>query len=428
MDPEGRTVDDRIADMICSEPRVLHGFTLTKEVLFRDVCKVVHDYAFAVSDLPLIVSLEVHCSPRQQDTMCDIMQEAWGEWLLPTPVTDDPAHLPSPDQLRNKILIKVKYVPSDTENSQDDESVFEVIQTGSGGQKQTKKVTKPKITPRLSSMGIHTRGVTFKSLDQSEAAMPNHVFSLTESNAIGLQRRSPHAVFAHNKNFLMRTYPDGTRVDSSNFDPVIFWRMGVQIVALNWQSWDVGMFLNEGMFAGSDGYVLKPEGYQSSGGEIKSKKFDRVAITIFAAQNLPLPKKDDSPAKFIPYVKVGLHTEPDAMAAMVGENTSPEQVKQVGYSGITRKSRGTCPDFGGETIEFCKVEGIVPQLAFLSFAVMNDVIGPDVMTAWSCIRLDRLRPGYRFVRLFDKDGMPSKGILLIKTEVTEAVPVEIEKL
>lgn len=44
----------------------------------------------------------------------------------------------------------------------------------------------------------------------------------------------------------------------------------------------------------------------------------------------------------------------------------------------------------------------------------------DVMTAWACIRLDRLRLGYRFVRLHDKEGMPGKGIILIKTEVAEA--------
>lgn len=415
VDPEGRTVDDRIADMLRGEPRVLHGFTLTKEVLFRDVCKVVRDYAFAVSDLPLIVSLEVHCSQLQQGAMCDIMEEAWGEYLLDPPAGDDIGPCPSLEQLRNKILIKVKYVPENKEGS-DDESILEVVQEGS--QKKAKPVKAPKITQRLSRMGIHTRGVTFKSLEQPEASMPGHIFSLSEKTALDVQRRSPAAMFAHNRDFLMRTYPHGMRVDSSNFDPVIFWRAGVQVVALNWQSWDAGMILNEGMFAGSDGYVLKPDGYRSGSGDIKSQKLDRVAITIFAAQNLPLLNRNDSPAKFIPYVKVGLHTEPDAMAAMVREDATAEQVKQVGYSGVTGKSKGTNPDFGGETIEFVNVEGVVPELAFLSFVVMNDVVGPDVMAAWSCIRLDRLRAGYRFVRLLDKDGMPSKGILLVKTEVT----------
>jgi len=445
VDPDGNTVDDRLADIIQSEPRVLHGFTLTKEVLFREVCQTVKDYAFASSSLPLIVSLEVHCSPLQQHAMVDIMEEMWGEYLLPVPELDSD-HLPSPDQLRNKILVKVKYVPSDKKHSgksgskvpvqhdddnNDDESLHEVVMES--GEKKTKKVKPPKITSRLSRLGIHTRGITFKSLEQPEACMPNHIFSLSEKAALAIQRTMPKALFTHNKDFLMRTYPHGMRFDSSNFDPVIFWRAGVQVVALNWQSWDAGMILNEGMFAGSDGYILKPKGYRrehpedstpvretSAGPDIVSKKLDRLAITIYAAQNLPLYQQGDDPASYAPYIKVQFHTEPDALAAMVGEDANGEQVKEIGYSGKTAKGKGTSPDFGGDTIEFLNIDGVVPELAFISFVVMNDVVGPDVMTAWACVRLDRLRLGYRFVRLHDKDGMPSKGIILIKTEIAEA--------
>ncbi|GKU11338.1 unnamed protein product [Fusarium langsethiae] len=224
----------------------------------------------------------------------------------------------------------------------------------------------------------------------------------------------------------MRIYPNGMRVDSSNYDPVIFWRAGVQVVALNWQSWDIGMILNEGMFMGSDGYVLKPHGYCHDGHSddddvsIPSKTLERLAITVVAAQNLPLLKSTDDPTKFIPYVKIGFHTEPDAFLAMTDEDQSPEKTKQVGYGGRTSKSKGTSPSFNEETIEFLNVDGVVPELSFLSFRVMNDVPGPDVMAAWACVRLDRLRLGYRFLRLMDKDGMPSKGILLVKVTMREA--------
>ncbi|KAI3548352.1 hypothetical protein CSPX01_03148 [Colletotrichum filicis] len=436
VDPEGRTADDRLSDIIGAEPRVLHGFTLTKEILFREVCQVVKEYAFVTSDLPLIVSLEVHCTPLQQAAMVDIMEETWREFLLPEPELE-PASLASPEQLRRKILVKVKYVPKDKDGAEsvnvgldDDSSSVLDVTTTEGGEKKAVKVKPPKVISRLSRLGIYTRGITFKSLEQAEASMPNHIFSLSEKTAFAIQRRMPKALFSHNRDFLMRTYPHGMRVDSSNFDPVIFWRAGVQVVALNWQSWDVGMILNEGMFAGSDGYVLKPHGYRRDptgesddedvGSNIESKKLNRVAVTVLAAQNLPLLNPHDDPTKFIPYVKVGLHTEPDALSAMVREDVDGEQVTQIGYSGQTSKSTGTSPDFGGEVIEFLNVEGVVPQLAFLSFVVMNDVVGPDVMTAWACVRLDRLRLGYRFVRLLDKDGMPSKGLLLIKTEIAEA--------
>lgn len=35
--------------------------------------------------------------------------------------------------------------------------------------------------------------------------------------------------------------------------------------------------------------------------------------------------------------------------------------------------------------------------------------------AWACIRLDRLRPGYRFVQLMDMSGQPVReGRLFVK--------------
>lgn len=67
------TFDERMASVIHAEPRVLQSYTLTKEITFRDVCETVKLDAFATSDLPLIVSLEVHCSPLQQGIMVDII-------------------------------------------------------------------------------------------------------------------------------------------------------------------------------------------------------------------------------------------------------------------------------------------------------------------------------------------------------------------
>ena len=59
---------------------------------------------------------------------------------------------------------------------------------------------------------------------------------------------------------LVRTYPKGTRFDSSNYDPLVMWRCGIQMVALNFQYPDIYMHLNQGFFRlnGGCGYVLKP--------------------------------------------------------------------------------------------------------------------------------------------------------------------------
>nr|XP_036581084.1 1-phosphatidylinositol-bisphosphate phosphodiesterase [Colletotrichum truncatum]KAF6789257.1 1-phosphatidylinositol-bisphosphate phosphodiesterase [Colletotrichum truncatum] len=285
------------------------------------------DYAFIVSDLPLIVSLEVHCSPRQQDAMADIMKEAWNDYLLPAPEFElNP--LPSPSELSRKILVKVKYVPS-KHSRNSGESILEkrTEMPKTPVKVEEREVKTSAITARLSRLSVHTRGVTFKSLEQREAMMPNHVFSLSEPVALDLQHRNPTALFGHNKDFLMRIYPHRMRIDSSNFDPTIFWQAGAQLVALNWQSLDIGMMLNEGMFSGSNGYVLKPGGYRSAdeikarAGDIVSnllsipnKMLQRVAVTVMAAQYLPQVGGKD----FTPYVKVELHARPDVFTVAAG--------------------------------------------------------------------------------------------------------------
>ena len=61
---------------------------------------------------------------------------------------------------------------------------------------------------------------------------------------------------------LVRTYPKGTRTNSSNYDPLQCWNYGAQLVALNYQTQDKPMQLNFGKFGlsnGGCGYVRKPE-------------------------------------------------------------------------------------------------------------------------------------------------------------------------
>lgn len=414
------------------EPRVLHGYTLTKEVSFRSVCKVIKENAFAVTDLPLIVSLEVHCSAEQQEAMVNIMDEEWAEYLLPPPPADARV-LPSPEELRRKILVKVKYAPS--------------------GQKATATATPPggppaagsaapvkpsKIIQALSRLGIYTRGVSFKSLSQPEAQMPTHVFSLSESGVMEVHEKQGPELFRHNQNFLMRTYPSGMRIGSSNLDPPIFWRKGIQIVALNWQRWDEGMMLNEGMFAGTGGYMLKPEGYRgkkpvattdgappvTTTGQIISAPLAApeevilrlldLKITVLAAQNIPLPKGDEKPAKLKPYVKVELHTEPHNADA--GKSQQSAKAKEGEHKARSKTMKGINPDYKSEVLEFKQVERVVPDLAFVRFLIKDDEIGRDSLAAWACIRLDRLRSGYRFIKLLDSEGVESKGVLLVKIE------------
>ena len=42
------------------------------------------------------------------------------------------------------------------------------------------------------------------------------------------------------------------------------------------------------------------------------------------------------------------------------------------------------------------------------------IMGKDELAAWACIRLDRLRRGFRFVHLLDGQGVESQGVLLVR--------------
>ena len=58
---------------------------------------------------------------------------------------------------------------------------------------------------------------------------------------------------------LIRVYPAGMRIDSSNFNPIHVWSCGIQMVAMNYQTSDPNLHMHSAMFASSHGYVLKPQ-------------------------------------------------------------------------------------------------------------------------------------------------------------------------
>ncbi|KAK3944680.1 PLC-like phosphodiesterase [Diplogelasinospora grovesii] len=421
------------------EPRVLHGYTLTKEVSFREVCVAIRDNAFVATDLPLIVSLEVHCSPEQQEAMVQIMRTVWGGYLLQEPAGDATTELPAPGDLRGRILVKVKYVPPDHAGGGTPEGNSEgeeIAMAAANSKKDTKgAVAAPKkaskIIQALSKLGIYTRGVSFKSLMQPEATMPTHVFSLSEKGVMEVHEKSARELFEHNKSYLMRAYPSGLRIMSSNLDPAVFWRKGIQIVALNWQNWDEGMMLNEGMFAGTGGYVLKPAGYRcqkpvpnTTGKEPQAEAAKHytldLTIEVLAAQSLPLPHGDTNPNSFHPYIKVELHVEEPGERHGSDPVPAEGKEKEGEYKARTKTLKGCDPDFvvsgkNNHELKFVTIPGVVPELCFVRFLVRDDErLARDELAAWACVRLDRLRQGYRFVHLLDSRGMKTDGVVLVK--------------
>jgi phosphatidylinositol phospholipase C delta len=89
---------------------IFHGKTLTTKVSLREVCKAIMKYGFSTSPYPIIISAEVHCSVPQQDHIAVIMVEEFGDALVRMPVEGlgRIEVLPSPEDLKGKILLKVR--------------------------------------------------------------------------------------------------------------------------------------------------------------------------------------------------------------------------------------------------------------------------------------------------------------------------------
>lgn len=403
------------------EPIVLHGWTPTKPTGFRDVCRAIRETAFVTNPLPIIVSLEVHADEEQQEVMVDIMREEWGSMLLEHPHESCDPHREQPllQDLLNKILIKVKKTPG--------KIVVPAAGGGGGGssssiigstnttlaapagpeedawgsdderaprQKKSKAVA---ICEALSALAVYTHSAHFdaaQGFEAAEARTPGHIFSISEGRILELHAARQHELFAHNRAFFMRAFPGGWRVDSSNPEPSTYWRKGVQMVALNWQTFDEGMMVNHAMFADSRGWLLKPPGYLSCpGGEEDGAAVVpttmvqhctvRLRVTILAGQHVPLPEARNHGGVgvgaggnhgFRPYVTVKLYVEKREEAARRGIGNgsgkgsgSVDAPHENFYKRKTPPRRTDHPDFGkdGYSLEFPEIPGVVEPLSFV---------------------------------------------------------------
>ncbi|KAL4950677.1 hypothetical protein BDW69DRAFT_53080 [Aspergillus filifer] len=472
-------------------PIVSHGRTMTTSVLFADCITVINRYAFFSSDFPLIISLEVHCSPEQQLVMVRIMKEAFGDQLILEPILSNSFILPSPEELKGRILIKVKTcdetsdtLRQDTTNSTHTHgrkrsasspfmrpsmldgpgvpslpSLSSPPTVGSDGlgpgpflvperrsftttsissatedsdgalvsiRKEKRRRQKSKITKPLSDLGIYTRGYKWHSFSSPESQTFNHVYSFAERSFESVCREpSNKDLFEkHNQKYLTRVYPSGFRLRSSNFDPLKFWRRGVQMAALNWQTYDVGMQMNQAMFAaGNDrtGYVLKPESLRVPSSEIEAgiteRKIVRFSVDVISAQQLPRPQNMPLDGNINPYVEIEMFSADDRgqnfTFGVGGMNASARN----GMSGIgcphRRRTRieqrnGYSPNFN-ESFRL-SLETKYPDLVFVRWTVWSSMDGRStgtngsVQLATFTAKLSSLSQGYRYLPLYDGSG------------------------
>ncbi|XP_011231979.1 1-phosphatidylinositol 4,5-bisphosphate phosphodiesterase delta-4 isoform X2 [Ailuropoda melanoleuca] len=415
-----RCVEVDIWDGPSGEPIVYHGHTLTSRIPFKDVVATVAQYAFQTSDYPVILSLENHCSWEQQQVMANHLTEILGEQLLSTTLDGLlPTQLPSPEELRRKILVKGKKLRTLEEDLEEEEEEEELESELEGGQeadseleaqlesepqelsprskdKKKEKRSKPILCPSLSALVVYLKSVPFHSFTHSKEHYRFYeTSSFSESKARSLIKEAGNEFVQHNAWQLSRVYPSGLRTDSSNYNPQELWNAGCQMVAMNVQTAGLEMDIYDGLFRqnGGCGYVLKPDFLRDAQSSfhperpISPYKAQTLLIQVISGQQLP--KEDTSKERSIvdPLVRVEIFG--------VRPDTARQETSYVENNGFN--------PYWGQTLSF---RVLVPELALLRFVVKdynwksrNDFIG-QYTVPWTC-----MQQGYRHIHLLSKDGI-----------------------
>ncbi|MFT7813995.1 1-phosphatidylinositol 4,5-bisphosphate phosphodiesterase gamma-2 isoform X1 [Arapaima gigas] len=98
------------------DPIIYHGKTMTTKIKFVDVVKAINDHAFVASEYPVVLSIEEHCCIEQQEKMADIFIKVFKDKLLTASVEPMADQLPTPTQLKGKIILKHKKLSSSTDD------------------------------------------------------------------------------------------------------------------------------------------------------------------------------------------------------------------------------------------------------------------------------------------------------------------------
>jgi hypothetical protein len=142
------------------------------------------------------------------------------------------------------------------------------------------------------------------------------------------------------------------------------------------------MMQNDAMFAGTSGWVLKPEGYRSTSQEATQKtaiphlNLD-LSIEFFAGQDIPMPPSEDDPKDFKPYVKVELHVE--KYEEREGQGGVDPKSKSGEYKKKTKSQKTPNPDFRGEVVKFEGVRGVTEELSFVRYVPLVSVLSFSVL-------------------------------------------------
>ncbi|XP_066916251.1 1-phosphatidylinositol 4,5-bisphosphate phosphodiesterase beta-4-like isoform X2 [Clytia hemisphaerica] len=406
------------------EPVITHGMTLCTEVPFKDVLEAIAESAFKTTDYPVVLSFENHCSAKQQKKMANYCLLIFGDMLLNKSIEDFPlekdVELPSPKDLKNKILIKNKKrviketksqasveltgqqsvdsgnvsIPLDTtipeepteNDGNDGEPEVEVVQKSEEEEQEEVEAQQ-----ELSELVNYFQPVHFRGFDKAEKFRKCYeMSSFSENAAMNLLKESPVEFVNYNKFQPSRIYPKGQRISSDNYNPQMFWNAGCQFVALNFQTLDVPMMLNLGKFEtnGRCGYLLKPEHMRR-----KDRTFDPFVDSMVDGVIAGTVHVKVISGQCLSERRCGAYVDVEMFGL-------PADIVRKQYRTKVVQNNTVNPVFDEEPFKF-KV--IMPHLAVLRICVYEDngkLIGHRILP------IDGLSPGFRHIKLRNESYQP----------------------
>lgn len=304
--------------------------------------------------------------------------------------------------LRGMVVIKgrrpsdLNYDDYDTDDDVSDDGAPSTIVTNEVIP-QKKKVHHG-VSPSLARLTLF-HGTKLYDWESSIRNQTHHMHSFSENKLRTLAKKtSRHRWTIFNQSHMSRVYPAGSRLDSSNFIPVLGWSIGCQFVSLNFQTPDTGLLLNDGRFRqnGGCGYVLKPDSLLRLQDEnTEPRKPLRLSIRVLSGSCLPKPKEKRGDKCIDPYVRVSVFDVKNGFK----EETSTYQTGVV-------YNNGFFPIWNEDKFAF-SVESWAS--AMIQFTVFDKEVAPssDEFVATAAIPISCLRQGLRSVKLYDSTNSRS---------------------
>ncbi|CAH1424962.1 unnamed protein product [Lactuca virosa] len=412
---------------------VLHGGTLTAPVALSKCLRSIKNHAFTASEYPVVITLEDHLTPDLQAKVAKMVTETFGEILF-TPKTESLAEFPSPESLKRRVIISTKppkeYLkakeakPSGNSSQKEKDSSVEAwggeipsFKSGSTAEykedvyeedDEEEDLQGDNCAPEYRSIIAIHAGKGKGGLDDWLKVDPDKVrrLSLSEQELEKAAKTHGPQIVRFTQRNVLRVYPKGIRVDSSNYNPLIGWMHGAQMVAFNMQGYGRSLWVMQGMFRanGGCGYVKKPDILM--GCDPNDNVFDPRAT---------LPVK--MTLKVTVYMGEGWyydfsHTHFDAYSP-------PDFYTRVGIAGvpadtIMKRTKAIEDNWIPSWNEEFEFQLTVPELALLRIEVHEyDMSEKDDFGGQTCLPISELRKGIRAVPLYSQKGEKYKSVKLL---------------